>query len=517
MAENQTPPPATPPPATPPAAQPAPEPTPEELKQTLADIVNVAFPASSQGEKIRKRTADARAARDAAAVEAAAGTPPAPEVPPAAEPVPPASPPAEPAPAAAAPPAAPPPAAPPPPAAKPPTTQPVVPPAPVLPPVAPAAAAPPAPTVAQWTPSPREVKHLAALEKLQEIKPDLYPGIADRSRAFFQAQKAYIAKWESENPGQEFDADADIHADFYKRNEPQVDPDDMDDAKEALLVQKMKREVGEVSEEVRQEVALKQAEPEIHRKAAAAVTALVTESLREVDPELFREVSPTGTPIDLSPEFSAKLADEDPAAFSILTSHASTAASEMAEFERLHNHGVPIDPNNKVHTSIINKITHMDRILTALPPEQALGDGGRRYISMGDFNKHISAISEQHANPASREAAISDFRKSYWTIEYDTAKQVILGATVTAAKKELQELQVVHAKRSEKLAARKAKGNPPPAAPAATPPPTPPSTKPQTPPPPAAVTSSDTVDTSGARVSAPTLSTEKVSSVMWPT
>lgn len=192
-------------------------------------------------------------------------TPPAPETPPA-PPVPPVPPAPETPPAPPAPPAPPVPTPPVPPA------PPEIPTVPQLDPTTQLLAALTAQKTPSQTPPPTPVDPRVEAVEFLEKTGKVSAGTKAEYEAYTVAESAYRAKWESENPGEEFDITASEHSKFVRTKYPKsLRPELVDRAEIELSVEKRAEEK---VDQLRRQLALERASMQAQTVVAGAVSEL---------------------------------------------------------------------------------------------------------------------------------------------------------------------------------------------------------------------------------------------------
>lgn len=102
----------------------------------------------------------------------------------------------------------------------------------------PTAAPAPAPEAEELPPD--IAKKAEIYSELEQLYPEKYkPGLVKRLAEAAKKELAYCEKWEAENPGRAFDATDEEHADWYAKHYPQIDDEDMTEARLTLKARKL--------------------------------------------------------------------------------------------------------------------------------------------------------------------------------------------------------------------------------------------------------------------------------------
>jgi hypothetical protein len=85
-----------------------------------------------------------------------------------------------------------------------------------------------------------EKKRFAVLRFMEKQDPSKFKGIADKYKSQLKTLADYAAKWRKDHPGEEFDDEAEEHAEFFEKNDMDLpwDADDFTDAKAEMIAEK---------------------------------------------------------------------------------------------------------------------------------------------------------------------------------------------------------------------------------------------------------------------------------------
>lgn len=241
-------------------------------------------------------------------------------------------------------------------------------------------------------------KKVPNLRALAELHPEKFKDIEHLTREFYGKggiEDSYKAQWKRENPGKQFDEDAEEHAEFYQQNEPFIDHDELEEANEYRLEKKFRAISEKQSEPVRLEIQAKQA-----REAAAPITRKYTD-------QLIRSVATSVNP-ELAKVGDDKWVEQDPLAIKLMdrTYKKYTPLAEgLAELKA----GVPFDKNNAIHREVASMSARIADQLASIDPDQLIVD------VTDDSGKVIGR--RRYSEPEVYAKATPAQRKGLWTID----------------------------------------------------------------------------------------------------
>lgn len=278
---------------------------------------------------------------------------------------------------------------------------------------------------------PEAESKLEVLKKMAEIWPD-EKDKPDAFVDFIAKQEAYANEWERNHPGETFDADADEHEDFYKKNTPV-----WDETRYQRAISRMEAEA--VSKGPAEELKKLRSEIEQREKMASAQHTIRTaqdqtaklftaetndpdiaalykkdgsfdndayKALQENDPDKFRLIA----------------GERDPATGRIISPGFGTELNTIAQVARAVFDGLePFNPNNPAHQFFNSECARAEQDML-----RAIQDGG------SDLDEH-----GRHYLPASEYAQLvksgSPDVNHYWSLNADVV-------TAFAAKDRAQKL-----------------------------------------------------------------------------
>jgi hypothetical protein len=213
-------------------------------------------------------------------------------------------------------------------------------------------------------------KTVEVLQRMEKARED-YKGLSERYVRSLKAALEYKAKWEKEHPDEEFDPEAEEHAEFFAKNDVDWDEDDYVRALAELEAERIaERKLEKAREEIKKvkaEIQEKEAAPNI--KAAQSQAA---KKMLETIDKRFDVLTDTG---DIDQTKLAKVYEEDPVNANIVFQAADALEKSVAELERLSRGLVEFDQKNPLHTALAEVITAEETRIASLPPEKRMRDG----------------------------------------------------------------------------------------------------------------------------------------------
>jgi hypothetical protein len=307
-------------------------------------------------------------------------------------------------------------------------------------------------------------RDLNVLRRLEQGDPS-YKGIAGQMLDFYRREGDYIAKWERDNPTQEFNPEAEEHAGLYAQ-QPKVDDDVVEATRENMLLERAKaeakaealKEAAVLKEEVeghRFEQAMKESAPAIQAVADGAVVALITMA----DPELAKAI-----PADkrLNEGVVAKMEEADPVAFEIVNEEAEHLRVLTTELERLTrfagkyeerpggyvklaSNGQMIYPHQELQEFAVNLETELSK----MPKDETVKDG-KRFMTQATLYDRLSKIRGSNLPDNQKAAAERDLIEGVWTVGTREILSGITAARAEKAKARIEKINTLADKRAKK-------------------------------------------------------------------
>ena len=233
-----------------------------------------------------------------------------------------------------------------------------------------------APEPAKPVLSKSDEKMVARLKKLEEINPT-YAGASDNYLSFKDKEKQYQAAWEKQNPDSEFEPEDSEHSRWYEKNEPSVDSDDFEEAKEALVRDQAEKAVEERIRKEFEPLKRKQAEESAVAKAAPKIE----KSLQTIGRNAAAAIDPEfGKLKDLS-----KIGEDNPIAAEILTD-AANRWMPIAQAASLLYSGHPVDDNNPVFQEVGKLVGSLEEQVSQLDDDAQVRNG-KQFATISQYSK----------------------------------------------------------------------------------------------------------------------------------
>ena len=273
-------------------------------------------------------------------------------------------------------------------------------------------------------------------------------GIVDRTKRFWTDEAAYISTWQKENPGETFDADSDLHSEFYDKNEPKYDEQEFKRATKLNLKEQSKREI---KEELKRETEAETYEREMREHApknASAVTDALTEMVAEAG---FRDLIKDGK---ITKEVESEIDKASPHARSILMDEAQLLAAQISEIDRLERFPgkYQINPNLSVkvangayvqpHRMLTDFAVNLEREIANLPAEETVRDG-KRFATQEEFTGQVDKIMSSNAAPAVKSKAFDALTAAYYTIGWEDIRLALIAQHSTRAKAKIERFAAI--------------------------------------------------------------------------
>jgi hypothetical protein len=269
---------------------------------------------------------------------------------------------------------------------------------------------------------------LRVLAHLQ--KSDKYKGrdLVKETTAFWDAESAYIAQWERENPGKRFNETDEEHEAFYAKATPSIPDEDLDDARldikvtekaEKIAEEKLKERMAPIEQKVR-ETERQQREAAAEKVIAKSIDSAVVQVAMEAVPE-FKEILKDGK---LTKEAVDAMAEKDPAAVKAINKEARSLKVLVREVERMEQLGDHWEFNPNLRLRLADETVirpHQEIVEVAVDLEQRMLDlpkdskdrirDGKKWMPKHVIDTAIEQALQQ--NDTKRIDAILD---SYWII-----------------------------------------------------------------------------------------------------
>jgi len=267
-----------------------------------------------------------------------------------------------------------------------------------------------------------EQKRINTLKRMEQLNPNKYGGLAEKYEKSLTKLAEYAESWEKENPGKNFDEDAEEHADFKKGIEAGLDWDDehytdaVADIRADEKINKFKSETNEKFERLDQHEKL--------RQSAGAIEAIRTEGAKEFFSNLsedgFENLLKADGSIDA--EVGKKLMATEPVVAKIVIDSADLAERLVEENFKLFNNLTPYDDTNPLHQTVSNFVFAQQRKMLAKPIDEQRDADGRPFMAADKYSR---------LKP--------DEREKYWTFEAGDIQRLLVHRALVTAKQQIKQ------------------------------------------------------------------------------
>ena len=237
--------------------------------------------------------------------------------------------------------------------------------------------------------SPEDQSDLNGFKKLEQLNPQR-KGIAERFVQFVEAREEYEANWLKENPGKEFDPDADEHNDFFKKYAEFDSPHtaaELEDAKiELKLDKRFEERLKPMEEQRRVEQVKRQVQPMIAREVVSRVKSLAD----KVSPELSKQLVDDKGNFRFTDETMKKLSEDFPVEYAALEElvtgkkdHSGKIIPQTSLIELLsvleqmpysQHTGFRLNPQDPVHGRVIDYMRDYEQHMETAPADVKIPD-----------------------------------------------------------------------------------------------------------------------------------------------
>lgn len=285
--------------------------------------------------------------------------------------------------------------------------------------------------------TPKDKNRLEVLRHLEKTD-ERYRGLSAKTVEFWRREKEYQDNWKKTNPDTKFDHQSEEHDDFYKKHEPPVDEDDLDRAKEDMIVERAtaasNKRIDEHTRKLNLEREFEKEKPVIEKLARESIF----DFLPIASPELAKhmEVEKDGEKgLVMNQEVLEKMREDDPESVDILMTvndQLRLTLTELHTLSKFPEH-YPIRPDYNVRTEAGDRIyPHMEIIhltkdleaeLSQLPEEET-AKGNRKFITHDELMAKRKALG--NVSLAELEKAKAETEKRFWWIKADDLEKAVV-------------------------------------------------------------------------------------------
>lgn len=289
----------------------------------------------------------------------------------------------------------------------------------------------PEPTLEMGDDDKRDYSIIAYLERANPAK---HAGAAQQFLDYVKAHYAYQDAWTSAHPGENFDPDAEEHAEWYGNNPSGFTREELDDAKvemraEQIFEKKMEPQL----RKERLEKAFKRDLPKI----AEAVDKRIMSFISQVNPEVAKLLVDEAGKSRFTDKNIEQLHESEPIVAEVLEEITKGELEPL--LLELEKTTVPelehkIDPrSNSAHAMIDRFRAQKEQELAAMPAEKRRMDG-RDWMTIGEMQRRESQIIHSKAPEADKQRQLDDLNSRYWTLGVDHLEELIVDNCAKKAK-----------------------------------------------------------------------------------
>lgn len=268
-------------------------------------------------------------------------------------------------------------------------------------------------------------RHAGVYRSMEEMFPTKYPDLRKKLVEFSKTETDYIAKWESEHPGQSFNGDSNDHDDFYAQHAPVFDEQDFKAAERGLIVNeatskaeaKAEKRVSQIEQRLNQQTA--------QPKISQAISSLTKGILESMDPELVKLMA--------SPEELSTLPQKDEEAAGILIGIVQRDRPVIEANIAYHDGAVEFNAKDPAHARLAQVALDVEQLMAAQTEEAQVDQQGRAFATREDYAQMPPAERVKH-----------------WIVGKDEIEVFILTEAkreARAAREDLQKRHEAYAKR----------------------------------------------------------------------
>lgn len=283
---------------------------------------------------------------------------------------------------------------------------------------------------------------LAAVQVLQGEPKHKGRDLVKATKDFWKKEQDYIAAWEKENAGEDYDPEDKAHAKFYKQHQPAYTEDELVGAKErvkeAQIEQRARQAArAEIEPELREykfEKELTRVLPQIRVNQNMAVSELVA----EISPEFAKLLADGDKGLKvIDADLVKKLEEIDPVAVDFLQDEALDLRVRIEELEKVARLSayVPLDPDLEVkgqngvirpHYEILKIGQELEQKVSQLPKNQQISEG-KQFITRREMRQKVEAIwNTKGLSDEARNTRIEALKARHWMVELEDVKGVFI-------------------------------------------------------------------------------------------
>lgn len=283
-------------------------------------------------------------------------------------------------------------------------------------------------------------------------------GLADKVKKYWRAEDKYIADWIAAHPGEEFDAEAQDHRDWYRRNSPDYDDDAFDVAMaknvEDRAFQRLKETSTHDQRKTDARQRLESSQPVIQKAVDSSIADFVAQAAEASTPEVAKLLVVDGKRVESlgDDKLVTQMEEADPLATEVLVEAGEPLAIMLGELERITNiEGYQPDLNRIVplrHSEgtvapamqVMMFIRDLEAGKLKQDPATTLDEHGRRLVSNQFYMEAMQRIS-QIKDRGQREAKMNELDQRCYVLTPDMIKSEMIAAHASKAAKRIEKLK----------------------------------------------------------------------------
>jgi len=311
-------------------------------------------------------------------------------------------------------------------------------------------------------PEPQE-DNSAELEVLEELELTnaRYKGIRDATEKFWKKEEKYAQEWKKVNAGQEFDPEGAEHEDFYAKEQPKYEEEDLASARRRVETRRIIKEeiaptrdmVGKETGRLREEMLMRSEGPALQKIAYDSVTRMLQQSA----PDLAKLATNDKGQIVLTEESLKKIEEADPIALEILNEEAEQLRNLVIELEKLWRYPGAYPANDDFaitmanghtyhpHRDLLGFASRLEKDISELQKDETKKDG-KTFMTLQEYTERTEKIlKSKMMNPPQKTSALRDMKTRYWLLTSEDIERALVAdfseRTQARIKKETDRLE----------------------------------------------------------------------------
>ena len=282
---------------------------------------------------------------------------------------------------------------------------------------------------------------------LERTEPEKWSGKPAQFLDYVKKHYAYMDKWATEHPGEEYNPDDNDHAAWYDKNQPDIEPEEIKEGRMSMKAEeKAYARVAPELQKITRDRAIQENEPAIRTNVQKNILSMVS----KVDPAIAKILSDDKGNPNFSPDNINRLDEHDPIAKSVLDVVVRQQVEPLVmalELSTIPALGMPLNPAvNQTHALIDNFRQKAETDLQSAPPEVRI-QNGREFCTLAQMRTMQHNIVSSGISKSDQDAQIRSIGAKYWTLSVDDLEAVIVNHYAGEAKKTIENLDAVAKKK----------------------------------------------------------------------